>query len=508
MRSNLEKDSGRKPVQSPPRVSLGAVLARIRSIVHSLSYVTGFLGTAFLLCAAIGVVYKDRPDAIRSFFVAGSACLVASFFAWVFTRHPAELKRRDAIILVLSAWVFSGLIGSIPYRALGICEDMASAIFESFSGLTTTGASVLSNLEALPRSILFWRSFTHFMGGVGILIMFIAILPFVGAGGVQLYKTESTGVFSERLTARIADTARIVMGVYLLLNLLCTLALRAGGLSWFDSICHAFGAIATGGFSTRSESIAAFQSSYVEWVIIFFMFVSGVSFIAHYRAIRGQWRHYARSSEIRLYTVLSVGAIACATILLLHRFDDGFSSTFRRAAFQTISLISTTGFTTADYDPWPNAIKVLFLSLMVIGACSGSTSGAIKSVRMVVFGKWIGAQLKRDLTPNAVISIRLDGVAIESDRASKAIYYIALYLTILGVASLLISTFTEDILTAVSAVIACLGGVGPGMSGAGPTETYAHFPALAKMLLVACMLLGRLEIYIFLAVFAPSFWKK
>lgn len=466
------------------------------------------LGLSFLLCYGIGMLYSDPSTATTSFLTLGTICLIASVVSFLLSRKGQELGRRDALIVVLTAWLFSGFVGAVPYLLCGVCTDAVSAIFESFSGLTTTGASVLTNLEALPRSLLFWRSFTHFLGGIGILIAFIAILPFAGAGGVQLYNAESTGILTVKLTARIADTARIIVGIYLILNTLCAILLRIGGLSWYDALCHAFGTIATGGFSTRTDSIAAFHSPFVEWVVILFMFVSGVSFVAHYRAFTGNLAAYFKNSELRLYASLTVATVAIGTMLLVRQFDADAMTSLRAMAFQAVSLFSTTGFTTTDYDVWPSVLKFSFLVLMVIGACAGSTSGAIKSIRIVVAWKVFIRHLRNIIHPSRVQSLRLDGNPLRNDRADRAITYIVTYLFILALATLTISLFTSDGMTAVSSVIACLGGVGPGMGGAGPTETYAAFPAIAKLVLVFCMLLGRLEIYICLAAFMPSFWRK
>ena len=290
--------------------------------------------------------------------------------------------------------------------------------------------------------------------------------------------------------------------------MLCTLLLRLGGLSWFDSVCHAFGTIATGGFSTRTDSIAAFNNPYAEWVIICFMFLSGVSFVLHYRALKGTYSAYFRSDEFRLFAVLCVAVSTFSAFLIKNQLGSSFSDVFRTAAFQTISLFSTTGFVTADYDVWPNVIRLTFLILMIFGACAGSTSGAIKSVRVVVAWKLIMHQFRQLVRPARVSAIKLDGKPITIELADKAATYIVTYIMIIWLASLLVSLFVPDEMTAISSVIACLGGVGPGMGGAGPTETYAHFPAIAKSILIVCMLLGRLEIYVCLVVLMPRFWKR
>lgn len=480
----------------------------MKATSHAVALVGLLIGISFLICAGVSVFYHDPLRVKTSFFAAGHACIFISGGAWFLSRGGTELSRRDGIVLVLVSWLLCGFIGALPYLLTGTCADPVSAIFESFSGFTTTGASVLTDLEQLPRAILFWRSLTHFLGGVGILIVFVAILPFVGAGGVQLYKAESTGLTPDRLTARIADTAKIILGIYVTLNVLCTLLLRIGGLSWFDSVCHAFGTIATGGFSTRTDSIAAFNKPYVEWVIICFMFLSGVSFVVHYHALRGDFRAYYRSSEFRLYTVLCAAVSIFAAFLIKDPLRSDFSDALRTSTFQTMSLFSTTGFVIADYDVWPNVIRLMFLVLMIFGACAGSTSGAVKSVRVVVTWKIIMHHLKNMLNPKRVASIKLDGKPITLELANKAAIYIATYIMVIWIASFLVSLFVQDITTATSSVIACLGGVGPGMGGAGPTETFAHFPAIAKSILIVCMILGRLEIFVCLVVLMPSFWKK
>ncbi len=480
----------------------------MKATSHATALVGLLIGVSFLICAGVAVLYHDPLPVKATFFAAGLACILSSGFAWFLSRGSTELNKRDGIVLVLVSWLLCGFIGALPYLLTGVISDPISALFESFSGFTTTGASVLTDLEQLPRAILFWRSLTHFLGGLGILIVFVAILPFVGAGGVQLYKAESTGLITDRLTPRIADTARIIFGIYIVLNVLCAFLLRLGGFSWFDSVCHAFGTIATGGFSTRTDSIAAFNNPYAEWVIICFMFLSGVSFVLHYRAFKGTYSAYFKSDEFRLFAVLCIAVSTFSAFLIKNQLGLSFPNAFRTTAFQTISLFSTTGFVTADYDVWPNVIRLTFLILMIFGACAGSTSGALKSVRVVVAWKIITHQLKNILSPSRVASFKLDGKPIAIELANKAATYIVTYIMIIWLASFLVSLFVPDAMTAISSVIACLGGVGPGMGGAGPTENIAHFPTIAKSILIVCMLLGRLEIFVCLVVLMPSFWKR
>ncbi len=480
----------------------------MKAFIHAMTFIGGLMAAAFTLCALVGWRMGDAPAAPQAFLGLGALCFMGSLVAWRVTRTRDEIQRRDALLIVVSGWILAAVLGSLPYHFLSVTPDFASAFFESMSGLTTTGASVLSDLEQLPRAVLFWRSLTHFLGGVGILIMFIAILPFVGTGGVQLFKAESTGLFSEKLTPRIASTARIILGVYLLLNGLCAAALWLGGLSLYEAVCHAFATIATGGFSTRSASVAAFDSAYIEWVIIVFMFIGGTSFVLHFRALQGDYPVYFRSIEWRFFAILALAVSLLTAVSLDAAHGQTFMHRFRVATFQTVSLYSTTGFATADYDVWPIAIRLAFLVMMIIGASAGSTSGAIKGIRVVVAGKSIVRQMKVLLQPTRIQSLKIDGEVVETERSEKALVYIITYLLVLTFGALLLTTMATDIMTAFSAVVACLGGVGPGFAGVGPTQTYAHFPAAAKLLLSLLMWLGRLEIFVCLVVILPGFWKK
>lgn len=480
----------------------------MQTIIHALTYISGLMAVAFALCAAVGHLAGDSSEPVLLFLKLGGFWLLVSVAAWFITRHGEEINRRQAFLLVVAGWVLSSLIGSLPYLLLGATPDFISSLFESMSGLTTTGATVLSELEKMPRSLLFWRSLTHFFGGVGILIMFIAILPFVGVGGFQVFKAESTGMFLAKLTPRIAATARIILSIYLLLNLLCFIALLLGGLSPFDAVCHSFSAISTGGFSTRSDSIAAFNSPYVEWVLVVFMFVSASSFILHYQALRGNFAAYRRSSEWRFY------ALVCLVVPILFSFSipdpagAGYLPRLRQAAFQTISLLTTTGFTTADYNYWPLATRLILLLLMMAGASAGSTTGAIKCIRLVVAGKAIKLRLLSLVQPSRVQTVKIDGATVSPETVGNALVYIATYLLLVAAGSVLMACLVPDPMTSVSAVIASLGCIGPGMNQAGPVAIYADFPAPAKLLLTVLMWLGRLEIFVCLAVLAPSFWKR
>ncbi len=405
-------------------------------------------------------------------------------------------------------WTTVVLFGALPFIFSGTIRDVTAAIFESVSGFTTTGASVLSDLESIPKGILLWRATTHFLGGMGILVLCVAILPLIGVGGMQLYRAEVAGPSKDRLTPRIASTAKLLWGVYMLLNLLATLMLRLGGMTWFDAICHSFAAVATGGFSTRSASIAAYNSSYIEVVMIVFMFLGATNFALHYAALRGDVRRFFKDPELRLFLGIITVACAIVTLNIWHRVYPSFWSALRNGVFATASLFTTTGFGTGDFGEWPATSKVVLLLGMVLGGCVGSTAGAIKQMRIMVALKRILLRVKIFIYPQASIRVKAGGQPVDDDIVTNILTYVVLYLVAMVIATILMTLFLPDILSAMSSVIATMGGVGPGFGLVGPTKNYACIPSAGKIILMLCMLLGRLEFFSIMALFYPSFWKR
>jgi trk system potassium uptake protein TrkH len=377
------------------------------------------------------------------------------------------------------------------------------------SGFTTTGASVLSNLEAIPRSIHFWRALTHWFGGMGVLVLCVAILPFLGVGGMQIYRAEMPGPSKDRLTPRITTTAKLLWGVYALLTLIETLLLKfVGKMGWFDSVCHTFGTMATGGFSTRSASVGAFDSAIIDTILIIFMFLAGINFSLHYYALTGKPGRYLKDPEFRFYFFFLSGATLFLTFNIWSHQWAPLGRCFRDAAFTATSIMTTTGFCTADFDKWPDASRLLLVLMMFIGGCAGSTGGGMKVVRIFIMFKKMVRELKLFMRPSAIFQIKLGGKSVEQEIISHISAFFAIFILIFAVGSFVMTFFTPDIVTASTSVIATLGNIGPGLNAVGATQNYAAIPAAGQGILTIFMLLGRLELYTVLILFLPSFWKK
>lgn len=481
----------------------------VRAVIRLVSFVVLVLGAAMSGCGLYARSAGDPEGAVAALAGAGGLCVAVGALAWLLTRGAIELTRRDGFGVVTFGWLATGLVGALPYRFAGITPSYVDAVFESVSGFTTTGASVLSRLEELPRGLLLWRSLTHFFGGMGVLVLCVAILPLLGTGGMQIFRAEMPGPSKDRLTPRIATTAKLLWAVYVFLCLAQTLLLRWGGLTWFDALCHSFATVATGGFSTRSESVAAFRSPFVETVIIVFMFLAGANFALHYRFLTGALGAHRRDPEFRGYFFFwLISALAVAALIARRPEFETTGAAVRAAFFQVTSILTTTGFTTADFDQWPDAVRFLLLILMVTGACAGSTSGGVKLIRVAIVLKQMLREIRRAVLPQSVQCVKLAGEQIEEETVSRVTGYVLLVLTTLAGASLAMTFFTPDLETAVSSVAATLGCIGPGLSAVGPATNYAAIAVPGKIILIACMLLGRLEMLAIVVLFLPRFWRR
>jgi trk system potassium uptake protein TrkH len=420
---------------------------------------------------------------------------------------PTELTQRQGLMVVTAVWVMASLLGALPFWISGGIPNGVDAWFETTSGLTTTGASILTDIEALPKSLLLWRSLTHWLGGLGIVVMVIAVLPSLGAGGAFLYRGE-TGLAPERLTPRLSNTAKILAAIYSGLTAAEIGLLLLGGMSLFDAVTHAFGTIATGGFSPRNASVGAYQSFPIELIIMVFMFLGGCNFGLYYRVLTGRWREAWRNTEWRVFVILLVASIGLITANIISaEVYTSLPRALRAAAFQVVSIGTTTGFVTADFDTWPQLSRTLLLLLMFSGACLGSTSGAIKLGRLILLVKLISRTLRRILHPKQVQVVLLDGNVVGNDVLQSTAAFFFLYLGIAAVASLLLTGFGLDTLTSLSAVATTIGGVGPGLNVVGPARNFASLPIPGKLILIACMFLGRLELYTVLVLGLPDFWR-
>ncbi|MBU0729746.1 MAG: TrkH family potassium uptake protein [Proteobacteria bacterium] len=420
-----------------------------------------------------------------------------------------DLGYRDGFAVVVFSWLGLALIGSLPFYFSGQMNSFVDCFFESMSGFTTTGSTILATVEVLPESVLFWRATTHWLGGMGIIVLSLAILPLLGVGGMQLFQAEMPGPTKDRLAPRIQDTARILWSVYLLFTLVQILLLLFGGLTFFDAVCHAFATLATGGFSTHTTSIGYFQSTYIEGVIILFMCLAGINFSLHYQGlIKGKISAYWNNEEFRFYIGISIFAIIAIIIAnLYYKVYDNFSETVRTSFFQVFSILTTTGFGTADFEQWPPFCKILLIALMFVGGCAGSTGGGIKVVRFLLFFKYAKLQLRNLVHPRAVGVIKIGKVKVPQEVMVSILGFFALYVAFFLMASLIVTALGVDIVTATTAVIATLNNIGPGLNLVGPTQNFGHLPAMAKIVLSFCMLAGRLELYTVAVLLSPAFWE-
>ncbi len=418
------------------------------------------------------------------------------------------LNHREGMVIVALSWLCVCLVGSLPYWFANTFPLWTDCVFESVSGFTTTGATALRDIEIVPRSLLMWRALTHWLGGMGIIVMSLAILPFLGVGGMQLYRAEVPGPAPDKLRPRIRDTATVLWKVYVLFTCLLCILLMAGGMDLFDAICHAFSTTASGGFSTKNASMAHFESPYIQWVTIVFMFMAGASFALHYRMLTGDIRCFWRNAEFRFYLGL---ILLCSLIIAISLYGTDYDSVeeaVRHALFQVVSVCTTTGFATADYEMWLPLPQALILLLMFVGGCAGSTAGGIKSMRVLLLLRQGYHELFRLVHPRAVRHVKLGGRSVPIEVLSGIQGFFILYLTLFVVSGILLSACGLDILTAFSAAASGLGNVGPAFGTVGPVENFAHVPVAAKWVLTWCMLLGRLEIYAIIILFIPEFWRK
>jgi trk system potassium uptake protein TrkH len=470
---------------------------------------------ALMLPSVVWAVYFREWRALESLLGASAfSAVVGVGLAVAGGRPTRSINQQDALALVGFGWLWLAVLGALPYVFDGLLGPI-DAYFESMSGFTTTGSTVLANIEAAPKSILFWRSFTHWLGGMGIVVLFISVLPFLGAGGKMLFRSESSQPDPHGLRPRIKDTASALWKIYLGMTVAETVALMLAGLSFFDALCQTFGTLATGGFSTRQASIAAFDSLAVEIIIMFFMVAAGVNFALYFALLRKRWNVARKDTEWRVYFLVLGAAVLAVTLNLYipHAANkppvyDSLGSALRHASFQTISMMTCTGFVTADFDLWPDFSRLLLVVLMFIGGCAGSTSGGIKIIRFVVLLKMAYARVEHLFRPRTVRVIRVSGNVVEENIQRTIHAFFVLYLAVFVTASLIMSSLGLSFETAISSVAATLNGVGPGLDQVGAVRDYCLIPAAGKVVLSLCMVIGRLELFSVLVLFVPGFWRR
>lgn len=480
---------------------------KIRLVLYVVGFLQVCIGLTMALPAWCAWYYGESVlEAIlwsMAISVIGGATLAA------LARSDDDIRVREGFAIVTFGWIAAAVFGSLPFMLSGSIPSFTDAFFETLSGFTTTGASILTDVEAQPLSLLLWRSQTQWLGGMGIIVLSIAILPFLGVGGMQLFKAEVPGPTPDRLKPRISQTATLLWAVYLLLTAMEVLLLRLGGMSLFDSVNHAFTTMATGGFSTKNLSVGHYQSAYIHYVIALFMFLAGVNFSLHYRCLTGRGpAAYFRDREWRFY----VGILAGATIVMflvnwMHGAGAG-EQNFRDSVFQVVSITTTTGYATADFDAWAPLNRMMLLALMFIGGCAGSTGGGMKMIRLLLLLKHGKTELKKLLHPRAVVVVKVNRIRVRPEVMLNVLGFFSLYIGLFLFFSFLMAGLGLDIITASSSVAATLGNIGPGLAGVGPMENFSAIPVVGKWLLSLCMLLGRLEIFTVIVLFMPEVWRK
>jgi trk system potassium uptake protein TrkH len=475
-------------------------------VVNVIGLLQVFVALSMMLAAGVAFIYGDGDfqgilfAAVLTFFVSGAAYRVTMF--------EGAVTAREGFAIVTLAWAATAASGALPYLLTGTLESPVAAFFEAMSGFTTTGATVFTEIEALPHGILFWRSLTQWLGGMGIIVLVIAVLPYLGVGGMQLFKAEVPGPTPERLRPRITQTAKLLWLVYVGLTVAETGLYLLGGMSLFDAVNHSFTTLATGGFSTKNASIAGFDSSYIHWVTIIFMYLAGVNFSLHFRAATGR-PIYFKDQEWRFYTYIVVlSAAAIAVVNFTSGAYSGAEPAIRDALFQATAIITTTGFVSADYELWVPGAQLTLFALFFVGGMAGSTGGGIKTIRVMLLLKQTANEIRRHLHPKAILLTRVGTKAVKQDVLANVTGFVILYLLLCLLGAIVLGFMGMDLVTALSASIATVGNVGPGFGGVGATDNYGWMSGPALGVLSFFMLVGRLEIYTVLLLFHPEMWKS
>ena len=477
----------------------------LKPLIIILFFVALCMSAPFLIA-----LYYDEPAALKSFFSVmisvASVCAVIFYFLRNIPIHRIAI--RESFVLVALCWFSISFISALPFYVSGAIPNFSEAFFETVSGFSTTGATILTDIEALPKSMLFWRSLTHWLGGMGIIVLAVAVLPLLGIGGLQLLKAEAPGPTVDKVSPRISETAKILWGIYIGMTIVEAMLLNFAGMSYFDAFVHAFSTVSTGGFSSKGDSIAAFKSPLIEWIIIVFMVLSGASFTMHYKLITGRACQIFKSTELKVYLIIIfiVSSLVCLNLYSKNIYS--FSNSVRYAFFQVSSILTTTGFATADYEMWPNFAQFLIFMLMFFGGCSGSTSGGIKIIRIITLMKLAINELKYLVHPKAIMTIFIDGNVVKKDMVYSISAFVFLYMCMVLFTTFVCAVSGEDLLTSFTTAMTTVGNVGPGFGKIGPTENFHFFADWTKWFLSASMIIGRLEVFTVMVIFTRTFWKK
>jgi trk system potassium uptake protein TrkH len=476
-------------------------LSRVANVVGLLQV---FVALSMFVTGVVAALYGDG-DAI-AFFQAGAVTFVLGWGTYLATRFDEDVTTREGFAIVTMAWTATAVFGSLPYLFSGVLDSPVRAVFEAMSGFTTTGATVFSDIEALPHGILLWRSMTHWLGGMGIIVLVIAVLPFLGIGGMQLFRAEVPGPTPERLRPRITQTAKLLWLVYFGLTALLALLYLIGGMGPFDAINHSFSTLATGGFSTRNTSMAE-MSPFIQWVTIIFMYLAGVNYSLHFRAVTGNVQ-YVRDEEWRFFTIVLLGGAAAVVLLNFMAGDASGEQVIRDGLFQVLAITTTTGYVSADYELWVPGARMVLFALFFVGGMAGSTSGGVKALRVMLLLKQTANELRKHLHPRAILVTRIGGKPVKEEVGARVVGFVMLYLLLCLAGALALALTGIDPLTAIGGSIASVGNVGPAFAGLGPTDNYGWMSGPGLGVLTFLMLVGRLEIYTVVLLFHPELWKS
>lgn len=480
---------------------------RVSSLIRPLGLILSMLGLSMLLPLGWGLYFNEGTA--LAFGIPAGAMLFVGIILWKLVSSPKRgLSRRESLLLVVLAWVFASLFGALPYLLSGALPTYLDSFFEAMSGFSSAGASVFVSVENVPQSILLWRSFTQWLGGMGIIMLFVALFPVLGIGAAYLAEAEAPSGQGEQVTARVRDTARAIWLIYLMLSIVEFALLEVAGLGVFDALTVTFSTLPGGGFAPHDLSIGYYDNFLVELIVIIFMIAGSVNFSLYYLFF---WRHQPgrlfKNPEFALYITIMLVATSLISLNLIQNTGLGPLEAIRQAGFHVVSVGSTTGFATADFNTWPDLSRFLLLTLMIIGGSAGSTSGALKVVRLIISAKYIRRRVIHSFNPQAVIPLKIGGTVVPEGFVSRSVGLVIAYMATIVIGTLAMTGLGLDAVSGLSSVIACLGTVGPGLGMVGPMSNYFAVPELGKVVLIFCMLAGRLEFFSLLAIFTPSFWQ-
>ena len=488
---------------------------RLKPLFNIIGALLSILGFTMLIPLSISWWHKQSD--FNGFLFSIFICVVIGLPLWYFTRYKRSLTNRDGFAIVTFSWITTAIVGSLPFFISGAIPNITDAFFESMSGVTTTGASILGNIstmphlengiESLPLGILFWRSFIQWIGGMGIIVFYIAILPLLGVGGVQLFKAEAPGPVADKIKPRVRETAKFLWIVYVGITLVEIIALIGAGMEPFDSICHSLTTMPTGGFSTKNASIGHYDSTVIHYIITFFMLLAGVNFSLHFRAINGDLGSYKKDAEFFVYTIVMILATFLIFFSVASQNGNFSHLSFRESLFTTVSIFTTTGFTSADYELWPVLVQSILLTLMFIGGMGGSTGGGMKVIRCMLLVKYAALETRRMLHSRALIPVKIGKQLIKEDVVRNTLGFFFFFMSSFIISTICLSAMGLDLETAIGAAASAMGNIGPGLGEFGPTDNYALLSNPGKWVLTFCMLLGRLEIFTVMVLFSKTFWK-